>query len=238
MDLSNIKSGGQLTERILAQAACTREDTYALLDLVQTFNDPCRIEARLVRLFILMASQEWTEGRITIEITFKDATVRGCPTKECVVRLLTPTSSSSQAMLKSVSVRASYKTFQDAFRDRRKLSPYMLEDKHIGKFILIAGHSLSLVPPSGAEQARQKLAARLERIGFKSGTMPPEMRQRLEEMKKGAPPRAGQAKPLPKNVPRPTTVQIPRPARLPADFVDLEQGWGDEENPTLPKPRK
>ncbi len=237
MDLSNIKSGGQLTERILAQAACTREDTYALLDLIRTFNDPWKVERCLIRLFILMANQEWTEGRITVEIAFKDATVRGCSTEECVVRLLTPMGNSSQALLKSVSIRASYQAFKKML-DRRKLSPYMLEDKHIGKFILIAGRSLSLIPPGGAEQARQKLEARLAKIGFKSGSMPPEMRQRLEEMKKGAPPRADRPKPSPKNVPRPTQVQIPKPAALPSDFVDLEQGWGDEENPTLPKPRK
>ncbi len=238
MDLSNIKSGGQLTERILAQAASTREDTYALLDLIQKFDDAFKIEARLVRLFILMASQEWTEGRITVDITFKDATVRGCPTQECVIRLMTPMSSSSQAMLKDTKVKASYRAFSDAFRDRRKLSPYILEDCHIGKFILIAGRSLSMAPPGGSEQARQKLEARLAKIGFKSGSMPPEMRQQLEEMKKGAPPCPDRAKPSPRNVPRPTATQIPKPAALPKDFADLEQGWGDKESPTLPKPRK
>lgn len=238
MDWSKITSGGQLTEKILAQAACTREDVYALLDRIHKIDDPCKIEAKLIRLFILMAGQEWTEGRITIDIAFKDATVRGCPSRDCTIRLLTPLSSSSQAVLKTVTVKASHQAFSLALRDRRKLSPYMLEDERIGRFILIAGRSLSLPPPGGTEQAQRKLEARLEKLGFKSGSMPPAMRKSLEEMKKGAPPRADRAKPPVKNVPRPTQPQIPKPAALPSDFVDLERGWDDEENPTLRKPRK
>lgn len=246
MDWSTITSGGQLTEKILTQAADTREDAYAFLDQVQKFNDPFKIEAWLIRLFISMASKDWVGGRITVEILFKDATTKGCSSFDCRIRLLIPLSDGIKAEAKKVNIKASYRAFRDALRDRRKLSPFMLDDGPngpIGKFTLTAERPLSMPPPGGPEALRQKQEARLAKAGIKFRSMPPEMRQGLEEMKRNSP-RAGRSEPpaknaaQPKNAPRPTPpVRIPRPGNLPSDFVDLDHGW-EEEGPTLRRPHK
>jgi len=236
MDWSTITSSKQLTEEVMAQAVCTRESVDALLDQIGKFNEPFKIEAKLVRFFVLLANQEWVSGRLTVEIAFPDVTGRGAHV--CKIRLLLPSGDKSMVVLKQILVHARPKAFRDILHDRRKLSPFMLEDGHKDKFILITARPMSLPPPGGPEALTKKFEARLAKAGIKFRSMPPEMRQGLAAMK-GEPSHSDPDK-VPAKIapPRPTPVRIPAQKPLPADLVDIDQSWDEDEGPTLRKPRK
>lgn len=236
MDWSTITSSKQLTDEVMAQAVCTREDVDALLDQIRKFNEPFKIEAKLVRLFVLLANQEWVSGRLTVEIAFQDATGRGA--HDCRIRLLLPSGEKSLALLKQVMVKARQKAFRDILHDRRNLSPFMLEDRYKGKYVLVTARPMSLPPPGGPDALTKKYEARLAKAGIKSRSLPPELRQGLEAMKRKHP-RAELREVSTKTAPpAPPPVRIPKQKPLPADLLDLGQKWSEEEGPTLRKSRK
>ncbi|MFA6447616.1 MAG: hypothetical protein WCW31_05195 [Patescibacteria group bacterium] len=253
MDWSKIITSGQLTEKILEQAASIREDAYALLDRIQKFDEPFNVENRLVRLFVLIAKQSWIGNRLVIEIAFKDVE-HGRLSYDCEIRLLVPIGDGSYEQLKKIAVKASNLTFRELMRDKRKLSPFMLEDGVKGKYVLKAERAMSLPPPEVA-QSRQKIEALFARQN-KPMTIPPAMKKALESSRR-------KPDPAPAMVGKPTESAKPTPpARAPSlgsdkrkqtrtyfdvsscapeqpqKTLDLDQDWGGAPPPPLAKPPK
>lgn len=254
MDWSKITSSGDLTDKVLDQVACTSEDAYALLDLVQKLDEPFKIESKLVRLFVLVAAQSWVGRRFTVEITFKDVE-QGRVSRDCRIRLLAPIGDGSHELLKQAMVKASYLAFRDAMRDRKKLMPFMLEDGFKGKYILKAERTMSLPPPE-VKRSQQKLETLLSRPKIKPMTIPPSLKKALEAGKRKpdpAPVSVGkQAEPVksppPASVPslgsdarKHTKLHFGVPPSVPAQTTsvpetsEIDHSWGDEP-PTLSKP--
>lgn len=253
MDWSKITSSGDLTEMILAQAAGTREDAYALLDLIQKLNEPFKIESKLVRFFVLIAAQSWAGRSFTVEIAFKDVE-QGRVSRDCRIRLLVPIVCGSHELLKEATVKASYLAFRDAMRDRKKLAPFMLEDGFKGKYILIAERSTSLPPPE-VKSSQQKLAALLTRPLIKPMTIPPALKKALEVGKRKPDPALASAGKQAEPVKPPPPARVPtlgskarnktrtyfevppskpgRPTPIP-ETSEIDRNW-DDEPLTLPK---
>jgi len=149
MNIEQIKSCTQLNEEIFAEAARTREATYALLDHIAKIAKPHDGEAKILHFLSRVALKTWVDGDLRVTIQLIDSFV-------CRFKLMRHAGGDLYEIIKRFDASVSFTELRRVGDDAKNILPFRLQKvDELKQLTFEAPLTLrrSTIPPPEFEQA-------------------------------------------------------------------------------------